>query len=75
MKRNSKATAIIKGASKREGLSLVKLADLIGMNYFTLFKHVQNPEQFRIYELAAICNNVDFLEDEKEILRKELKIL
>lgn len=68
-------TATIKGAMSRNGVTALRLAKLTGINYNTIQYRWKNPGSWKLVEWSALQRHLDFLPDEMELIRREVKKL
>lgn len=65
-------TSIIKGAVARENLNSKTLSKMTGIPYATLQKRYRDPSAWRLYEIGAVMQAVNFKDSEILELGKEV---
>ena len=66
-------TDIIRGAIKRNGLTGIKLAEIIGMPYQTLLYRFRNPGTWKFYEWGSVLRHIRFLPDELQAIQEAIQ--
>ena len=68
-------TTTIKGAMERNKITGRLLSRRTGIRYGTIQYRWRNPGTWKLCEMSALLKNIEFLPDEIEILRKEVRKL